>query len=286
MADDQPLLGHQQEDELWDRVESAPPLKAGPTVQQLLAQDPARVLHTLQKAGVQKLGEFQVQVCSVQGCSGPAHELGLEAGAGAWAALDDKYGLCCGWGMAPRLPGGARRLAPISAPPLCRRAGCRRSDQPSLASFSPLPPSLPGPQDKLVLSRIGDDSIATMGADRPDIDFEAAWRRELGEAGAAPSGACTCICTALPAEATAEASNLVFDEMCWCALTCLLECGQWASDVARLAAGSRQPAGRQAPSHQLTASSSCLLGGWLLPCRLDHHPGVRLCGECEKCGGC
>ena len=52
-----------------------------------------------------------------------------------------------------------------------------------------------------MLSRIGDDSIATMGADRMDIDYEAAWRRELGETGATPSGACAATCAALPAEA-------------------------------------------------------------------------------------
>ena len=65
MADDQPLLGHQAEDALWDRVESAPAvIKAGPTVQELLAQDPAHVLRTLQRTGVQKLGEFEVEVRS------------------------------------------------------------------------------------------------------------------------------------------------------------------------------------------------------------------------------
>ena len=31
-----------------------------------------------------------------------------------------------------------------------------------------------------MLHKLGDDSIMTMGADRPDIDYEAAWRRELG----------------------------------------------------------------------------------------------------------
>jgi hypothetical protein len=94
MADsDQPLLGHQQEDELWDRVESAPPLKAGPTVQQLLAQDPARVLHTLQKAGVQKLGEFQVQVCSVQGCRACTGAGFLRQGQGP----GQPWTMCLGW---------------------------------------------------------------------------------------------------------------------------------------------------------------------------------------------
>ena len=63
MADDQALLGHQQEDALWDQVESRPEVKAGPTVQQLLAQDPAHVLRTLQRTGVQKLGEFDLEVC-------------------------------------------------------------------------------------------------------------------------------------------------------------------------------------------------------------------------------
>ena len=32
-------------------------------------------------------------------------------------------------------------------------------------------------QDKLVLGRLGDDSIATMGADRAQLDLKAAWRR-------------------------------------------------------------------------------------------------------------
>ncbi|PRW33106.1 transient receptor potential channel [Chlorella sorokiniana] len=43
-------------------------------------------------------------------------------------------------------------------------------------------------QDKLVLSKIGDDSIITMGADRPDIDFEAAWKRELGQPAVTQTG--------------------------------------------------------------------------------------------------
>ncbi|KAI3431652.1 hypothetical protein D9Q98_004699 [Chlorella vulgaris] len=43
-------------------------------------------------------------------------------------------------------------------------------------------------QDKLILGKIGDDSIVTMGADRPDIDYEAAWRRELGEPSTKPAG--------------------------------------------------------------------------------------------------
>lgn len=34
--------------------------------------------------------------------------------------------------------------------------------------------------DRLVLGKLGDDSITTMGADRADLDFEAAWREELG----------------------------------------------------------------------------------------------------------
>lgn len=41
-------------------------------------------------------------------------------------------------------------------------------------------PKLHGMQDKLVLGRLGGDTIATMGADTAKLDFEAAWRRELG----------------------------------------------------------------------------------------------------------
>lgn len=36
-------------------------------------------------------------------------------------------------------------------------------------------------QDTLVLGRLGSDSIVTLGADRADVDYEAAWRKELGE---------------------------------------------------------------------------------------------------------
>ena len=35
-------------------------------------------------------------------------------------------------------------------------------------------------QDRVVLGKLGDDSIATMGASKPLVDYEAAWRREMG----------------------------------------------------------------------------------------------------------
>ncbi|KAL4440082.1 hypothetical protein ABPG75_003083 [Micractinium tetrahymenae] len=38
-----------------------------------------------------------------------------------------------------------------------------------------------GMEDKLVLGRLGSDSIVTLGADSRDIDWQAAWKRELGE---------------------------------------------------------------------------------------------------------
>lgn len=41
-----------------------------------------------------------------------------------------------------------------------------------------------------VLDRLREDSITTMGSDRIDIDFEAAWRKELGaESPARPAAA-------------------------------------------------------------------------------------------------
>ena len=36
------------------------------------------------------------------------------------------------------------------------------------------------PQDRLLLGKVAGDAILTMGADRPDLDYERAWRRELG----------------------------------------------------------------------------------------------------------
>lgn len=58
----QPLLAHAHEDALWDRVEAAPPIRAGPTVAQLLREHPANVIRTLQRSGVQKVAEFRVEV--------------------------------------------------------------------------------------------------------------------------------------------------------------------------------------------------------------------------------
>ncbi|KAL4438682.1 hypothetical protein ABPG77_006286 [Micractinium sp. CCAP 211/92] len=43
-------------------------------------------------------------------------------------------------------------------------------------------------QDKLVLGRLGSDSIVTLGADSRDIDWQAAWKRELGEPCRNPTG--------------------------------------------------------------------------------------------------
>ena len=69
----QPLLAHDREDELWDRVELAPPVKAGPTVKELLEEHPSDVIRTLQRTGVQKLGEFCIEVrAALARCARPA----------------------------------------------------------------------------------------------------------------------------------------------------------------------------------------------------------------------
>ena len=39
-----------------------------------------------------------------------------------------------------------------------------------------------------MLGKLGDDSIVTLGADSADIDYEAAWRRELGASRAERTG--------------------------------------------------------------------------------------------------
>lgn len=91
------------------QVESAPPVKAGPAVQELIAENPEKVLRTLQREGVQLLGEFRVE------------------------ASGHLYGYCK-W--------------------LCNSRGGGDSVD------------LWASQDRLVLGRLGDDSIITMGADR------------------------------------------------------------------------------------------------------------------------
>ena len=55
----------------------------------------------------------------------------------------------------------------------------------------PLPflPFLPAAQDKLVLGRLGEDKLATLGAQEAELaDYEAAWRQELGPCCAAGRG--------------------------------------------------------------------------------------------------
>ncbi len=46
-------------------------------------------------------------------------------------------------------------------------------------------------QDSIVLGKLGDDSIVTMGADRPSINYEAVWKRELGVSKVDTSGTAT-----------------------------------------------------------------------------------------------
>lgn len=62
---EQPLLGHAQEDALWDRAEAATAgrtPKPAPTVAQLLAEHPSQVVRFLQDQGVVKLGEMELEV--------------------------------------------------------------------------------------------------------------------------------------------------------------------------------------------------------------------------------
>lgn len=40
-----------------------------------------------------------------------------------------------------------------------------------------------------MLGRLGSDSIVTLGADSCDMDWRAAWQRELGEPCSSPTGA-------------------------------------------------------------------------------------------------
>eukprot|EP00887_Chlorella_sp_A99_P000537 scaffold17.g537.t1 len=66
MADEEgqqtsPLLSHAGEDAAWDQVEEAPPVRSGPSVRQLIESNPADVLRTLQRTGVQKVGEFELE---------------------------------------------------------------------------------------------------------------------------------------------------------------------------------------------------------------------------------
>lgn len=56
-----PLLAHDDEDRLWDRVEEAPPDAIHPrTMKELMKENPDEVLKTLSVSGVKKLGEFSV----------------------------------------------------------------------------------------------------------------------------------------------------------------------------------------------------------------------------------
>jgi hypothetical protein len=63
MADDsaEPLLVHDREDQLWDRLEASPPLRTF-TAEELLREHPANVIRVLQREGCQKIGEFNVPV--------------------------------------------------------------------------------------------------------------------------------------------------------------------------------------------------------------------------------
>ncbi len=86
MSGEQPLLGHDREDLLWDQVEAAPPLRAG-SMTNLLREHPSDVLRTLQRSGVQRLGEFCVEVRGV--CAMHVHTcLGLGGPPSAFHRLE------------------------------------------------------------------------------------------------------------------------------------------------------------------------------------------------------
>lgn len=59
-GDDQPLLGHRDEDELWDAEHGSQ--QAATSMPHLLGQHPSSVIRHLQRKGVAKLGEFRVPV--------------------------------------------------------------------------------------------------------------------------------------------------------------------------------------------------------------------------------
>lgn len=196
MADEAPLLAHQREDALWDRVEAAsPPVKAGsplppqastvhqklslragtcpcspphpacdaslpscsqagPTVAALLAEHPADVIRTLQKSGVQKVAEFQVEVRCAFKTPSLSQQLLFDEQRAEPSTI--RMGEACsrgqrqaGWGVPAALPHARKR-------------GCRRSASSLL--LSPRSPAASTQQDKLVLSKIGDDSIVTMAS--------------------------------------------------------------------------------------------------------------------------
>ena len=206
MADDsslmgQSLLAHPGEDELWDRAEAAPPAPASPEhgaptcadIRRLVGgrgRGPAEAVRLLQRCGVRKVAEFEVEVGA--GCwrwvLGPGVGVALTPA----AAAGGSWGLVSAEGAGSRFSRGWSSAGVGTRPCCCRSPrrwpGCALEEPPPY----PTPPPHSTPQDRLALGRIGQDSIATLGLQEPGsaADHEAAWRRELGAPpGGAPPGA-------------------------------------------------------------------------------------------------